>query len=135
MSNSETVGISRFSKKKIVEVGTSDHVAPSGRTPGLPCGRLHETAALWLAWEGEGGGVTHPPQIQTKKKNNKYIRVSGDKENKEKKSQKQRNEGRNERKEEIKERGRKREEEEGNQTSVVQWSDPDRLGTELCYER
>ena len=63
------------------------------------------------------GEVTHPPPIQTKK-NNKYIRVSGDKEKKiktkKKESQKQRNEGRNERKEERKEIGRRIGEEEGN---------------------
>ena len=33
-------------------------MAPSGRTPGLPRGRLHERAALQPAWEasGRGGG-------------------------------------------------------------------------------
>ena len=33
-----------------------------------------------------------------------------------------------------KERGRRRREEEGHRTSVVQWSDPNKLGMELCYE-
>ena len=31
-------------------------MAPSGRTPGLPRGRLHERAALQPAWEAGGGG-------------------------------------------------------------------------------
>ena len=43
-SNFETVGHSHFSKK-LQNWGTSDHVAPGGGTPGLPCGRLHEKAA------------------------------------------------------------------------------------------
>ena len=54
---------------------------------------------------------------------------------KERKEREKRKEGRKERKEERKERGRRRREEEGNRTSVMQWSDPDRLGTELRYER
>ena len=54
---------------------------------------------------------------------------------KERKEREKRKEGRKERKEERKERGRRRREEEGNRTSVMQWSDPDRLGTKLRYER
>ena len=54
---------------------------------------------------------------------------------KNRKEREKRKEGRKERKEERKKKGRKIREEEGNRTSVVQWSDPDRLGMELCYER
>ena len=46
---------------------------------------------------------------------------------------KKRRKGKKERK--GKERGRRRREEKGNQTSIVQWSDLDRLRTELHYER
>ena len=48
---------------------------------------------------------------------------------KEKKGKKER------KKEKEKKRGRKRREEEGNRTSVVQWSDLEMLRTELRYER
>ena len=54
---------------------------------------------------------------------------------KERKEREKRKKGRKERKEERKERGRRRREDEGNRTNVVQWSDLDRLGTELRYER
>ena len=39
LSNSETVRISHFSKK-LQNQGTNNHVAPGGRAPGLPRGRL-----------------------------------------------------------------------------------------------
>ena len=43
-------------------------MAPCGRTPSLPHGRLHERDALRPAWEvGGEGGLTYPPSIQTKK--------------------------------------------------------------------
>ena len=52
---------------------------------------------------------------------------------KERREREKRKEGRKERKEERKERGRRKE--QGNRTSIMQWSDPDRLETELRYER
>ena len=58
-----------------------------------------------------------------------------DQKRKERKEREKRNNGRKENKEERKERGRRIREEEGNQPSIVQWSDSDRLGTELRYER
>ena len=69
-----------FFEKKIQKRGTSDHMAPSGMIPGLPCGRMRERASLWLAWGA--GDVSQPPPIQTKKKTIKSIRVSGYKETK-----------------------------------------------------
>ena len=51
---------------------------PSGRAPSLPRGRLHEKQLLascmkvaLLAAKRGGGGVTHPPSIQTKNKKEK----------------------------------------------------------------
>ena len=48
-------------------------MAPCGRTPSLPHGRLHERDALRLAWEvgggggGGGGGLLTPHQFKQKK--------------------------------------------------------------------
>ena len=66
-------------------------------------------------------------------KGRKLLEINSWEEEKKREKRKKEKKGKKERK--GKERGRRRIEEEGNRTSVVQWSDPDRLGTKLHYEK
>ena len=82
-----------------------------------------------------GGCVWRERELRGREnqKGKKLLEISSWEEEKNREKRKKEKKG----KKEItrKERGRRRREEEGNWTSVVQWSDPDRLGTELHYEK
>ena len=76
--NSETIGISRFSKNQKNQ-GTSVHVTPSDRTPSLARGRLHgkqllagcmkvaSLAAIRERQVGRGGGGGDSPPTDSNK--------------------------------------------------------------------
>ena len=70
MCHTETVGISCFSKI-LHNRGMSNHMAPGGRAPSLPCWMK---AALLSRLHGGGGGGDSPP-INSKKK--KVIKTCG----------------------------------------------------------